>query len=145
MQHNATSLPSGPCLVGENFLSGSSFVRHESSLKRNAHECYISLGWFPQITHIIQIQNPNSETSRRWLFYVTAIIKIIEFFVLYTDCKNPSCLNLGNVFSDEIKSTPSSFILTVQTTGGNCRSGCRVRIVSAKIIILPLSLSLIKN
>lgn len=73
------------------------------------------------------------------------MIKIIEFFVLYADCINPNCLNLGNVFSDEIKSTSSSFILEVQTARGNCRSGCRVRIVSAKIIILPLSLSLIKN
>lgn len=77
--------------------------------------------------------------------YVTAVIKIIEFFVLDADCINPSCLNLGNVFSDEIKSTSSSFILTVQTTGGNGCSGCWGRIVGTKIIILPLSLSLIKN
>lgn len=65
------------------------------------------------------------------------MIKITAIFVLDADCINPSCLNLGNVLSDDIKSTSSSLILTVQTTGGNCRSGHRVRIVSDKIIILP--------
>lgn len=138
------SLPSRPCLLEEGFLSESSFVRHESSLERNAREWYISLRQFPQ-TH----SYPNSK-SKLWnikkvVFYVTAMIKIIGFFVLYADCINPSCLNLGNVFGDEIKSTSSSFILTAQTTGGNCCTGCRERRVSAKIIILPLSLSLIKN
>lgn len=94
---------------------------------------------------LTQTQNPNSETPKRWFCYVTDMIEIMEFFVLYADGINPSCLNLRNMLSDEIKSTSSSFILTVQMARSNCHSGCRVRIISVKIIILPLSLSLIKN
>ena len=71
--------------------------------------------------------------------------EIMEFFALYADGINASCLNLRNMLSDEIKLTSSSFILTVQTARGDCHSGWRVRIISVKIIILPLSLSLIKN
>lgn len=120
-------------------------IRHKSFLKRNAYESPISLGWFSKIYLLPKLKNQVLKHPEGGFFYVSVVIGIIEFFVCSVDCRNPSCLNLGSVFSDEIKSTSSSFILTVQTTRGNCCSGCRVRIFSVKIIILPLSLSLIKN
>lgn len=97
----------------------------------------ISLGWSPNTLIFYKLKTQILKHQEVGFFFLCHCYDKNPVLCTWRRCINPSCLNLGNVHSDKVKLTSSCFVLTVQTTGGNCLSGHWVEIVRTKIIILP--------